>query len=318
MKRLALWLVSAAAILLVSGSAHAIDVTSGELTFVDGEIGMVDPVAVGKGGTGVAGTGTDDVVLVGAGGSAFAEKALPASCAGNGAQFLYDTTTNTFSCETLTNADLPDPITVSINLQTAPATLDLDEVDPTTNVGRVAYDDTAGWIEVGTSGGSEQFPPLNTGAATDTYLCSWDATNGEIDCETSPSAAADGPGSIFFSTMGTLSAGTPTIYAIPGDVSATEANVEVPTVAATFSNIYCEADGVPGGTGDTVTITGRVGTCGSLGDSSMVCGIDAAATTCNDTSNNLVATAGQCISFAITGVSNANAVRVQCSVERTV
>lgn len=74
------------------------------------------------------------------------------------------------------------------------------------------------------------------------------------------------------------------------------------------------------GSGKTVTVTGRVGTCGSLSSSSVVCTLNGGVSVpvCTSGANTLSISAGQCWSLQV--VSSAvldNSVRVNCSLERT-
>lgn len=308
MRRTTAWILAvvAATVIAMPSIVPALDGTASEIEIVDGAVGIVDPLAVGKGGTGVAGTGGDDKVLVG-GGSAFAEKDL-ADCDANGAQFTYDTATNAFGCETLADADIPDTITID---HSSTGTLTLDADDPTTNAGRIAYDGTNGLIWVGAAGGSDTFAPV--GSTTDTQYCVWDDTAKEIDCNDAGVSAVNGID--FFGTIGTLSAGSNTVYAIPGDVSATEDQVQTPVSGATITNLRCVSDVTPGGSG--ITITGRSGACGSLSPGSLTVTVTTADTAVADTSNSITPTAGQCISFSIVGTSTTSAAKVTCSVERS-
>lgn len=292
--------------LLFPRVALAIDGATGEIDFTNATISiiMVDPT---KGGTGTSNTPTDDTILI-ADGTDYLATAFPA-CAADGSQLLYDTATNTVSCQTLADADIPDTITID---HSTTGTLDLDQTTSPTVEGRAAWDATNDLFQVGDgAAGTRTFYP--GGTMNPGQYCVYDSANSEIDCATSAPGSVDSIS--FMSTMGTLGTGSQTVYVVPGDVSATEGLVETPVSAATFTNLRCETDAVPGGSG--ITITGRSGTCGSLADSSLTCLVGAASTTCNDTANSMSPTVGQCVSFSIVGASTTTAVRLTCSFDRT-
>lgn len=74
------------------------------------------------------------------------------------------------------------------------------------------------------------------------------------------------------------------------------------------------------GAGKTLTVTGRVGTCGSLASSSVVCTLSGGVSipACTSGANTISLSAGQCWSLQL--VSSAvldNSVRVNCTLERT-
>jgi len=111
-----------------------------------------------------------------------------------------------------------------------------------------------------------------------------------------------------------------TVFVSGIGVDLTEAVVQVPSPGATYKNLRCINSAIQG-TSNNVVITGRVGACGSQANGSLTCTITGSASgnqSCNDTTNSLAPTTGQCFDFSITtpAALTANA-RVNCIVERT-
>jgi len=287
--------------LLLPGRAQAIDVVSGELVFTNGAIGLTVPVDETKGGTGQTTYATGDVLY--ASGADTLSK-----LSGNPSSKLFLTMdTNVPSWAAIIDSDVPDTITID---HTTTGTLTLDQDFASTVEGRAAWDATNDLLKIGNSASVDTFYP--GGTMTDGQLCTFSSAGQEIVCNSSASTPFNS--TVFFSTIGTLGTGSQTVYAIPGDVSATEGAVETPVSATTWTNLRCESDAVPGGTG--ITITGRSGACGTLSASSLVCPIGAASTTCSN-SNTMSPTLNQCMSFSIVGGTTTTAVHVTCSVERS-
>lgn len=202
------------------------------------------------------------------------------------------------------------PITVDID-HSSTGTLILDQTTGPTTEGQIAWDATNDEIEVGDGAGTQRFIPVGT--TTDTLFCTYDGTNNEIDCNSSAASALP---QLFFSTVGDVTAST-TLFANVSQVSATENNVEMAVNTANYEDIRCEASAAITGA-NTVTITGRKGTCGTLADDVDVqCVITGGATSCTDLTGVLDVTAGQCMAFSMAWSASAETAYVNCTIERT-
>ena len=291
-----------------AATAWAFDAGTG-INVRDGAISLQTPVAVSNGGTGASVAGTDDRILVGTGSSSFAESSLP-DCDLNGSQFLYDTGTNTFICQTLADVDIPNNITIDHSAGDGLLQLGLSAGSPS-NEGVVQWDATNNELEIGDGASSRRFIPVGTTTAAN--LCSYDSGTNAIVCTT---ASASVNSTSVISSIGTISTGSVTVYAIPGDVSASAAK-QVPVGGSTWRNLRCRSDATTGGSG--ITVTARSGTCAgtALTASSLTVTVTTANTVVADTTNTMAPTAGQCIQFSMVGSSTTTAASVTCTVERS-
>lgn len=345
-----LWLALLGLAFLPPRLAQAIDVVALETDFVDGAVGIVNPLDETKGGTGLATYSAGDVIyasgadtLAALAGNAGAKQFLTmasdtpswagivdgdvpdtitidaATTATNLASDPTDCSANQFanaidaqadlSCAALVDADIPDTIVIN---HSSTGTLTMDADDPTTNVGRAAYDSTNGLVWVGAAGGSDTFAPVGT--TTDTQFCVWDDAAKEIDCNSGGSGVNS---IIYFSSMGTLSAGSTVTYAVPGDVGSA-AETQVPTEAATYRNLHCVGEDTPGGSGIVVTLRG--GACAATELACTSCPtvtVATANTAVQDASNTLTITDNQCIQLKFAPSSTTTPARVTCSAERS-
>ena len=118
----------------------------------------------------------------------------------------------------------------------------------------------------------------------------------------------------------TLIDGALTVYISDSGCDRTEAGAEVyvPT-AMSFRRLTCQASADPG-TGRTITITGRTGTCGSSSDTAFACTLTGGAgrPTCSNTTNVLQVGAQKCWSLKVapSGVF-LTSVGVRCWLERS-
>jgi hypothetical protein len=89
--------------------------------------------------------------------------------------------------------------------------------------------------------------------------------------------------------------------------------------AMVFSQLACIAS-ADIGAGKTVTVTGRVGACGSLASSSMICTLTGGVSlpVCDSGANTLSASAGQCWSLQVVpSTTLTNNAQINCTMERT-
>lgn len=290
-------------LLLLPSSAHAIDTVSSETDFVNGAIGIVDPLATTKGGTAIAAYATGDIIY------ANGVNTLTVLTGNGGTKLFLTMDTNVPSWAAIVDNDVPNDIVIN---HTSVGTLTLDQhtVNPT-NEGQIGWDATNNQIEVGNTGTTKTFIPAGT--LTNSKVCTYNSANNEIDCNSVGGVNS----TIFFSSIGLLGTGTNTIFANPGDVSSSETPIEVPLQASTWSNLRCKLDAAPGGT--NIVITARTGTCAAtMADSTLSCTIGPTATSCSDVTNTMnVASSGDCISFKIAGTATTTSVHAICSVERS-
>lgn len=160
-----------------------------------------------------------------------------------------------------------------------------------------------------------RFPCINFGA---NISCSADSPNGRANC-----TAIGGGGSAAPPLLGmaacTPVTGSVSLYMSPGScVDTSEAAAIMPTQdAATFDSLACRLSDTTGS--ETVTITGRSGTCGgSMSDSSFICTIAAGGTLCDTAAASLVISAGSCFSFRVSSTGPLPAARqLLCSLSRS-
>lgn len=144
------------------------------------------------------------------------------------------------------------------------------------------------------------------------------ARSGTIGTLTDSGAGGSSVNSVAtLSTIGVITDGTPTVYLIPGDVSAS-AELQTPVMGSTYRNLRCVADATPGGTG--ISVTGRFGACSAAElatSSALTVTVTAANTEVADVTNTMAPTVGQCIQFKAVAGSTSTPARVTCTVERS-
>lgn len=113
-----------------------------------------------------------------------------------------------------------------------------------------------------------------------------------------------------------VSGGAP-VFMVPGgcgDPAEASATTRLDR-AGTFANLNCVLSGTTGA--QTVTVTARVGACGAIADSTLVCTVGAGGTSCDSGATFVAVGAGECLSFRFTSTAALPAARgVGCTVER--
>lgn len=323
-------------LLLGPARSWALSGVANEITVQDGLIGIVDPLAVNKGGTGVASL-TDRAVLVGRG-TAGVEFAAP----GNAGQTLLSTgaaANPAFGALDLADTDARTGTLGVGNGGTGATTLTIHGVLMGNTTGAInasaagtsgqpflsggaSVDGAYGAVSLSGAGVTGTLPVANGGTNSSTALnnarCMRSSGGAIVEAATDCASAAAAP-ILTFGTIMNITAGT-TVFAAPGNgVDQTENIVSVPMPAATFTNMRCRSSAAPAGS-DTFIITARSGACGSeADDADFVCTISGAALVCtqNPDTETVVTTAGQCLSFRIVSSATAATAAVKCSVERT-
>lgn len=107
------------------------------------------------------------------------------------------------------------------------------------------------------------------------------------------------------------------VYAIPGGLpDATAANAMAPlNTATTFHILDCFASPAPG-TGETITVEGKTGTCGAtLSTGTLVCTISGTGTSCSS-SGSTAGAADDCATFSATASAASATTTVNCLTSR--
>lgn len=323
-------------VVLLASRVWALSGVANEVTVQDGTIGIVDPLAVNKGGTGVASL-TDRAVIVGRG-TAAVEFAAP----GNAGQTLLSTGASTnpaFGALDLADADARTGTLPVGNGGTNAATL----TDRAVIVGR-----GTATVEFAAPGNAGQVL-RSTGASTNPAfgaadLADTDAVTGILPIANggtnamsftasqcirmnSGGTALESSGGacgtsfnpvVVFSTLMPITAGTTVFAGIGSGVDQTESIVQVRMPAATYTNLNCVSSADPGGSAQSLTITGRTGTCGTAltPSGTFTCAIATGSTTCTDT-DTISTTANQCMTFSVVSSSTAATAAVTCSVQQS-
>lgn len=115
--------------------------------------------------------------------------------------------------------------------------------------------------------------------------------------------------------------GASTVYMAAGTcVAAQEVEVEQRVASSmVLTDMSCIASADPG-SGETITVTGRTGVCGSLSSTAFVCSLTGGSgrPACTTGANNLSVSGGQCWSLQMTfGSTLATSVNVNCTLERS-
>lgn len=115
-----------------------------------------------------------------------------------------------------------------------------------------------------------------------------------------------------------MTAGSVTHFAgINGAFDQAEGKAQVPVPGMTIANLRCVASATPGGSG--ITVTARVGTCGTLApDATLTVTLTTANSVVVDVTGSIVLTANQCLAWAIATVATTTSASVSCIVDRTV
>jgi hypothetical protein len=286
-----------AVLLFGSSTAWALDGTANEIEVTNGAVGIIDPLIVAKGGTGAASL-TDGGVLVGN-----ATAPITALAVGTNGQILVGSTGADPVFATLV-ADLGLTSTTGAGS----LELDVDILDANDGTGAIASD--SGMEFQGA--GSDELTLLQ--GCADGEILKWDDVATDWECQPDNTSATNS--TVMFSTLGTVTGGN-TVFSSGANVSATENNVEVPVQASNFVNMRCASSVAISGA-NTVTVTGRKGTCGTLAnDTDVQCVITGGATECSDLTGTFDTTIGQCISFGMVWSASAETATVNCSIERT-
>lgn len=275
-------------VLALTGTANEIDIDLG------GRIGLVDPLIVGKGGTGLA-TLTDRAVVIGRAAAAV-EFAAPGNA--GGALLSTGATTNpTFGALDLADADARTGTLGAGNGGT----------------GQTAVTEDGVLIGNGTSFAVQVLTDCTGAGKAVTYTA---ATN-TWGCNTISGSAAP---PIFMSTLGDLVGGQTTFIA-PGTVDATQGRAQQ-IAPETFSldGLHCVSSAAPG-TSNTYIITMQDGVCtGALTNSTgQTCTISGAATrTCAEAGAAEAVTVNECWDLTVVSLDadTASAI-ISCSALRT-
>jgi hypothetical protein len=278
-------------------TAHAIQGTASEIEVSDGVIGLVTPLGVVQGGTGLA-TITPEAVLVGDGTNAVKE--ISTATAG-------EVLTFTGGVVVWGAVDLDDPGDDSVT-----GTLAL--ANGGTNLSTAPADDQ---FLVGTAGAALEYTTATPDCVAADEALTYNATTNDFGCHAIASTSANAI--IGVSTNMDLTASS-TVYMAPGVSDTTEARgASIAPVGMSLDSLRCVASGTVGGTG--ITITMADGVCGgALTDSTtQFCTIGAAASppTCTEAGAAEAITAGQCYSIRAVSTASANDVVVSCNLERT-
>lgn len=275
-------------------------------------ISLSGQVPAANGGTGIDSTGATGVAILSTGTWSIAAQlglsrggtGSDLSATGGTGQFLKQSSSGgAVTVGTIADADVPDTITATLYALLAGATftgqiildnlgIEFDESDTNPTCSSGNYNIFADLSEA-------KFKKCTNGVATD------------LDTNTVIRPL------IGFGTGMTLTQAT-TVYAWPGLIDGTEANVAAPTdAAASFENINCRSSAAPGGA-QTITITIGVGACGSISYTTKAeCVISASGTTCDSGSSISSTTAGQCVVARIVSSATAASAFVSCTAERT-
>jgi hypothetical protein len=285
------------AIALLAGETHfafALTGTSNEITAADGAMGLVDPLIVGKGGTGVASL-TDRAVIIGRG-TAAVEFASPGA-AGGVLQSAGASSNPAFGALDLTDTD-----TVGSSV--------LGVANGGTNLS-AALDDNV-MVGNGTTWQSKALTDCTGTGKAVTYSTSSNAWG----CNTITSGTT---AVIGMSTLMDLTGGN-TVYIAPGTVDATQGRAQqIATVGMTFDNLRCVSSAAPG-TSNTFVVTMGDGACTSaLADSAQqVCTISGTNRTCAEVGTGEAVTQGECYAWKVVSLDGDTATAVvSCSAERT-
>lgn len=294
------WLGVLCALLFWVGPVHALDGTTDEIELQNGAIGIVDPLAVTKGGTGVA-TLTDRAVII-----------------GRGTADVEFATTGTAGRVLVDQGAGANPIFTAVDLS------DTDAVTNTLPLGNggtgvsSAADDTV-LVSNGTIFEVKALPDCDSAI---NEALQYDTATNVWSCTTVPAGVTPLVG---FSSLGDVCQGAScgasnnTVYASLGSVDSSESDAQMAVAnATTFNNLICVASVAPG-TGETYTVTMQDGDCtaGLAASANQICTISGTARTCTAATTAEAVSAGECAAWEIAGSDGAANAIVTCTVERT-
>ena len=279
--------------------ADAMVGTANETDLQAGAVGIVDPLTVAKGGTGVA-TITDRSVIIGRG-TAAVEDAAP----GNAGQVLRST---------------------GAAANPAFGAVDLNDTDAITNTlptgnggtGQTAATDDATLIGNGSAFVISAIPSCSGATNALTYNTGTNA----LGCNSITSGIAP---IVVMSSLGDVCQGAScgasnaTVFITPGAVDATEGRAQtIAPLALTMNNLRCVSSVAPGSTED-YTITMRDGVCtGALSSSgNQTCVISNTNRSCSAATSSEAVSAGECFAWQVVGSNGAANAVVTCTAERT-
>ena len=255
--------------LFVAQPAFAIDTVGLETDFVNGAIGIVDPLDETKGGTGTGTFTTGDILYSDASNSL--------------AKLAFVATATRYLANTGGGGTIPA----------------WDQVNLVNGV--------TGTLPIGNGGTNATSFTGNTCVRVNAGGTALESAGG--DCATAIQSIQH------FSTVGTITASN-TVFSSFANVSATENNVETAVEAASFANMRCESNtAISAG---SITITGRKGTCGTLGDDLDVqVVLSGGETGDSDLTGVFDLTVGQCMAFSFVSAASTPTATVNCSIEQT-
>lgn len=163
--------------------------------------------------------------------------------------------------------------------------------------------------------GSSQVVPLTKGS--DNYILKMNGSNPGWEAETSADYSKS---TLVFTSETKIDLAdntTPVFIGLGGRVSSTESDVATPIDAGKFTNLYCRSN-VTLNTTNGVTVTLRIGACGSEADTTVLKDVIGTAAV-GYTGTAVAATAGQCISLSAVRKTSGNPVAgyINCTLQKT-